>query len=124
MRLILAASAFVLAAAPGLAGPEGRETPIATPSGEPVSCVTIGSIKETRVRDGATIDFIMRSGKVFRNALDGGSCPQLASQRRFLYKASGSQLCWVDRISVLVDPGLSRGASCGLGQFQPITLSR
>lgn len=72
------------------------------------------------MRDGGTIDFIMRGGKVYRNRLDGGSCPQLSSEKRFSYKVSGGQLCSIDQITVLVDPGLGRGVSCGLGAFQPV----
>ncbi|MBX3563057.1 MAG: hypothetical protein KF730_00630 [Sphingomonas sp.] len=121
MRILLAASALIFAAAPGSAS--RQDLPPATPSGDPVSCVTLTQIKETRVRDGQTIDFVMRNGKVYRNTLDGGTCPQLGFEKRFAYKVSGNQLCSVDTITVLTEPGLSRGASCGLGQFQPVTLA-
>ncbi|RYD48457.1 MAG: hypothetical protein EOP60_15670 [Sphingomonadales bacterium] len=120
MRILLAASALLLAAAPGSAS---QNVPEATPAGAPVSCVTLTQIQSTQVRDGATIDFKMRGGKTYRNNLDGGACPQLAFEKRFTYKVSGNQLCSVDTITVLTEPGLSRGASCGLGQFQPVTLA-
>jgi hypothetical protein len=61
--------------------------------------------------------------KVYRNTLPY-SCPQLGFEERFLYKTSLSQLCSTDIITVLTSggPDLSRGASCGLGQFQPVEL--
>lgn len=120
MRILLAASALLFAAAPG--GASQREVPVATPVGAPVSCVTVSQIQSTQVRDDRTIDFMMRGGKVYRNTLDAGSCPQLGSEQRFSYKVTGSQLCSVDIITVLTEPGLTRGASCGLGQFQPVKL--
>jgi hypothetical protein len=123
MRILLAASALLLAAAPSSAGQHHNQVPEATPAGDPVSCVTLRQVQSTEVRDGKTIDFVMRGGKVYRNTLDGGSCPQLGSQKRFSYKVSGGQLCSVDIITVLNEPGLSQGASCGLGEFQPVTLA-
>jgi hypothetical protein len=85
--------------------------------------VTLTQIRETKVRDGQTIDFVMRGGTVYRNRLDGGTCPQLGFEKRFGYKVSGNQLCSVDRITVLTQPGVTPGASCGLGSFQPVTLA-
>ncbi|RYE03848.1 MAG: hypothetical protein EOP61_03030 [Sphingomonadales bacterium] len=124
MRMLLAASVLLLAAAPGSAGQHRSQVPDAAPAGDPVSCVSLSQVQSTTVRDGQTIDFMMRGGKVYRNTLDGGSCPQLASQKRFSYKVSGGQLCSVDIITVLNEPGLSQGASCGLGEFQPVKLAK
>jgi len=93
-------------------------------AGKPVNCVRLNQILRTKVRDGATIDFVMRSGQVYRNSLDGGSCPGLSSERRFLYKTSSGDLCSYDTITVLRDTGPSRGARCGLGSFQPVTLTK
>ena len=124
MRILLAASALLFAAAPSSAGQKTSQVPPATPDGAPVDCVTLSQIRDTQVRDGQTIDFTMRGGKVYRNTLDGGACPQLGFEKRFLYKTSGNQLCSIDTISVLVEPGLSRGATCGLGKFQPVTLDK
>jgi hypothetical protein len=90
------------------------------PSGKPESCIQIIGIKETRVRDDQTIDFYMNSGKVYRNQLPN-SCPSLGSERRFAYATSLSQLCSTDIITVFYESPLMRGASCGLGQFQPVT---
>lgn len=93
----------------------------AKPVGKPQSCVPLQQIRETRVRDDQTIDFYMNGRKVLRNTLPN-SCPQLGFEERFAYKTSLSQLCSTDIITVLQSPGLSRGASCGLGQFQEVTL--
>ena len=59
-------------------------------------------------------------GKIYRNALPY-SCPQLGFEEKFLYKTSVGALCSVDTITVLHD-GLNQGATCGLGQFQPVKL--
>jgi len=88
--------------------------------GPDVSCVPLNSIRETRVVDDKTIDFVMLGGKWYRNRL-AYSCPQLGFERAFSYKTSTSQLCSVDIITVLQQGGgLQRGASCGLGKFTPI----
>lgn len=123
MRLLIAASSLLFLAAPGTASQNPKDkVPAATPAGKPVDCLRLNDIRETRVRDDRTIDFVTSGKKVYRNTLDG-SCPQLGFEKRFSYKTSLNQLCSVDLITVLVPPGLSRGASCGLGQFQPVTLA-
>ena len=96
--------------------------PEATPTGNAVSCVNLRNIQSTRVHGDSTIDFHMSGGKVYRNTLPN-SCPSLGFEERFLYKTSLSQLCSVDIITVLQSPGLSQGASCGLGKFQPVKLT-
>ncbi len=95
--------------------------PVAKPIGEPVSCVQISRISSTRVHGDSTIDFHMNGRKVYRNTLPM-SCPGLGFEERFFYKTSIGQLCSVDIITVLQSPGLSRGASCGLGKFQPVEI--
>ncbi|WP_298395234.1 hypothetical protein [Sphingobium sp.] len=89
--------------------------------GDPVDCVQIRSIQSTNVRDDHTIDFVMNGRKIYRNTLPN-SCPSLGFEKRFSYRTSLSQLCSVDIITVLwnAGPGLQPGASCGLGQFQPM----
>ena len=101
-----------------------RPQPVATPAGDPVNCIPIIQIDHTRVRDDRTIDFFMRGRRqVYRNVLPN-TCPQLGFEEGFSYETSLSQLCNVDIITVLLrTAGLRRGASCGLGQFQPVTLS-
>jgi hypothetical protein len=121
MRNVLIASALIALTTTGSVAPPRDAIPAATPTGEPVNCVSISRIRETRVHGDSTIDFIMNGGKVFRNTLPN-SCPSLGFEERFLYKTSTSELCSVDIITVLQSPGTSRGASCGLGQFQPVAL--
>jgi hypothetical protein len=43
--------------------------PAATPTGEPVSCVPLAQIRESRIRDDWTIDFVAGGNRVWRNAL-------------------------------------------------------
>lgn len=112
--------ALLAAAAPGA----DRRIPAATPAGAPESCIRLIDIRETRVRDDRTIDFIMRGrDRVYRNTLPH-ACPSLGFEQRFSYATSLSQLCSADIITVLYVGPLMRGASCGLGEFQPVTLAR
>ena len=90
------------------------------PVGKPISCVPLTQIRETRVRGDQVIDFHMRGGKVYRNRLPH-SCPQLGFEERFSYETSLTQLCSTDIITVLTSPGISRGSTCGLGEFQEIS---
>ncbi|SCW82945.1 hypothetical protein SAMN02927924_03194 [Sphingobium faniae] len=91
------------------------------PAGDPVDCIQIVQIRNSDVRDDQTIDFVTNGGKIYRNTLPN-SCPSLGFEKRFAYATSLSQLCSVDIITVLQSggPGLMRGASCGLGKFQPM----
>jgi hypothetical protein len=123
MRVLLAASALLLAAAPGSASQKAGQVPDATPTGAPIDCINSAQVRETKVRDDQTIDFIMSNRKVFRNMLDGGKCPGLSFERRFLHKTAFGKYCSTDIITVLMEPGLMQGASCGLGKFQPVTLA-
>jgi hypothetical protein len=97
--------------------PEARET------GPAISCVSLNQIRESRVRNDRVIDFRTSGKRWYRNTLPH-SCPSLGFEERFAYKTSLSQLCSVDVITVLhsYGNGLDRGASCGLGKFQPIEL--
>jgi len=112
--------ALLLAAAPAAA--QRRDPVAATPAGKPVNCVQITQIRRTEVRDDRTIDFFMRAkGLVYRNTLPN-SCPELGFEQRFAYSTSIDRLCSVDIITVIrTGP---RGASCGLGEFQPVTLAK
>ncbi len=115
-----AALALTLASA---AARDRNAVPDAVPDGKPVSCVQTTNIRSTSVHGDQVIDFHMTNGKVYRNTLPM-SCPSLGFEERFLYKTSTSQLCSVDIITVLQSPGLSQGASCGLGQFNPVKLTK
>ena len=97
--------------------PEARET------GKAVDCVSLTQLRESRVRNDQVIDFRTSGKKWYRNTLPY-SCPSLGFEERFSYKTSLSQLCSTDIITVLHTAGgqLDRGASCGLGKFQPVEL--
>jgi hypothetical protein len=122
-RTALAAAILLTLALPaGAARP--KWLPPATPAGPALNCIRLNDIRETRVRDDQTIDFYSRSGKIYRNTL-ANRCPSLGFEERFSYATSLSQLCSVDIITVLQQTGgqLTRGASCGLGSFQPVTIA-
>lgn len=118
----LLAAALIAGAAAADAAPRDRNAwKAATPSGKPIDCLRVQNIRETRVRDDRTIDFYMLGGKqVYRNTLPQ-SCPSLGFEQRFAYRTQINQLCAVDTITVLMNGPIRRGATCGLGQFQPIT---
>ncbi|MDB5685001.1 MAG: hypothetical protein JWM75_2699 [Sphingomonas bacterium] len=121
MRLLpLAMIAAALAGLSAAADARTKGVPPVKEAGPPEDCVQLQSIRETRVRDDRTIDFYMRGGKVYRNTLPG-TCPQLGFEERFSYATSLSKLCSTDIITVLQSPGVTRGPSCGLGKFQPVT---
>jgi hypothetical protein len=118
--LVVFAVAGLAATAP--AALAAAPPPAAKVVGEDVGCVNIRSIRQTRVRDDQTIDFVMNDSKVYRNTLPN-RCPQLGFERAFGYATSQMQLCNVDIITVLIQAGgIRRGASCGLGKFTPVEL--
>jgi hypothetical protein len=102
-------------------GTRAPARPPAVSVGTPESCVPLSNLRETRIRDDWTIDFI-GNGRVWRNTLRD-RCPGLKSNNRFSYQTSLYQLCSTDPIFVLDLAGnLQRGASCGLGPFVPVVL--
>lgn len=102
--------------------PPAPSTAIAQTAVKSQSCVDLQRIRESRVRSDKVIDFVMIDGSILRNTLPN-SCPQLGFERAFTYATSLSQLCSVDIITVIIQGGgPSRGASCGLGQFTPVSL--
>ena len=85
------------------------------------SCIELNRIRESKVIDDRTIDFVLRDGSVLRNTLPY-SCPSLGFEKAFSYSTSISRLCAVDIITVIQQGGGVRtGASCGLGKFVPYT---
>ena len=120
------ASAVLLSAAlttAALALTTGERTPVATITGAARSCVRLSSIKVSRIRDDRTIDFMTGNRTGYRNVLPA-ACRGLGREQRFGYATSRGELCSTDVITVLTDSGIPRGASCGLGRFQPITLAK
>ena len=123
-KLIVASTVIAIGIATGAASPRDRNPPPpATPDGKAVSCVQTTNIRNTSVHGDSVIDFHMNNGKVYRNTLPM-SCPNLGFEERFLYRTSVSQLCSVDTITVLQAPGLSQGATCGLGKFEPVKITK
>jgi hypothetical protein len=87
-------------------------------------CVSLRQIDHTKVIDEVTVLFFLKGGDVMRNDLPR-NCPRLMSENTFTYRTSIEQLCDSDTITVLDDVGAGfiPGATCGLGEFQPITES-
>jgi len=99
--------------------------PAAKQVGEPVSCIQLSRINETRVRDDWTIDFIDSGRRAWRNTLTS-RCSGLKINNAITYQTSLAQLCSTDIVYVLEQTGgsPSRGPACGLGQFVPVELER
>jgi hypothetical protein len=98
--------------------------PAADVVGAPTSCVQLSQIRETRVRDDWTIDFVSGGDRVWRNALTQ-RCPGLRAANAITYETSLSQLCNTDIVYVLETAGgLHRGPSCSLGQFVPVKIRK
>jgi hypothetical protein len=91
-------------------------------SGGVQRCVSLRQIDYTKVIDDDTVLFFLKGGDVMRNDLPR-NCPRLMSEDAFTYRTSIEQLCDSDTITVLDDVGAGfiPGATCGLGEFQPIT---
>jgi hypothetical protein len=121
MRLILI-PALLAAAAPAPV-PQKDSVPEATPNGKPVACIPLSTIRATHVRSDSVIDFVAAGGKVYRNELPH-PCPGLGFEGRFLHRTSMNSYCSVDTITVLQSPPMTHGATCGLGEFQPVTLAK
>jgi hypothetical protein len=107
---------------------EPRDRPPVSPAaritGEAESCIPLAQVRESRVRDDWTIDFIRDGRRAWRNTLPN-RCPGLRAENGFTYETSLSQLCSTDIIYVLETAGgLHRGPGCGLGRFVPVELER
>ena len=72
--------------------------------------------------DKQNILFHMWDRTIYHNELPR-SCPGLRRGKTISYRTSISRLCSNDFITLLdsVGMGMSRGPSCGLGKFRPIT---
>jgi len=91
-------------------------------SNEPVRCVSMNSIRSTKVLDDQRVLFIQARDKVYLNRLDR-ECLGLFRNGTFTYKvqsgARHARLCDTDSITVLETAG--RGLNCGLGLFEPLS---
>ena len=83
--------------------------------GERASCLGIQKIKETKTLDDQTILFETDDGTVYINRLPA-YCTNLGFSGTFTYETSLNKLCKQDIITV-VEKDLTRGISCGLGEF-------
>ena len=85
-------------------------------------CISLIRLESTDVVDERNILFHMRDGTIYRNRLTH-SCPGLRFDDTLMYRNTVGQLCDLDRVTILNDTGFgfTRGASCGLGEFYPIT---
>ena len=123
--LIAAASLAALAAC---SQQPARQAPPVSPAakitGVAQDCIPLSQIRETRVRDDWTIDFMRDNRTGWRNTLPN-RCSGLKMNDGFSYETSLSQLCSVDIIHVLErTPDLRKGIGCGLGKFVPIEIEK
>jgi hypothetical protein len=124
--LLLAAVPAALAGFVAVAASDNRPPvrPAADVVGAPTSCIPLSQIRETRVRDDWTIDFVGAGNTAWRNALTA-RCPGLKAENAITYETSLSQLCSTDIVYVLETAGgVHRGPSCSLGQFVPVRLRK
>ncbi len=106
-----------------VAGPASAQSESAAPAQRvPERCIQLDRVRRTEVIDDRTLIFHMRSGEIYLNYLER-ECPRLASEERFMYSPTGNRLCDIDTITVLErwGFGLTRGFTCGLGEFHPIS---
>ena len=89
-------------------------------SDEPLRCISMNSIRSTKILDDQRVLFIQARDKVYLNRLDR-ECLGLFRHGTFTYKvqsgARHARLCDTDSITVLETTG--RGLNCGLGRFEP-----
>ncbi|HUQ51372.1 MAG TPA: hypothetical protein VM692_04065 [Gammaproteobacteria bacterium] len=90
-------------------------------SSEPLQCLSMTSIRSTRVVDDSTVLFF-QSRRVYVNRLER-ECLGLTRSGRFTYQvqtgARQARLCATDSITVLESTG--RGFNCGLGKFREVS---
>jgi Family of unknown function (DUF6491) len=86
-----------------------------------VNCISLSRIQSTEVIDKQHILFRLAGKNLYVNTLPR-ACPGLMRDKAYMYRTSQSQLCNLDMITVLdqMPFGLTAGASCGLGTFEPI----
>lgn len=87
-----------------------------------VNCLQLNRIQNTDIIDNKRIVFQSGVNDYYLNTLPY-ACHGLKVNDSFIYETSINELCHVDTIQVLdqTGPGVSSGASCGLGYFEPIT---
>jgi hypothetical protein len=92
---------------------------------EPLRCLSMASIRSTKIVDDGTVLFYHGRGRVYVNRLER-QCVGLTRQGKFTYQvqtgARHARLCATDTITVLERTG--RGFNCDLGMFEPISRER
>ena len=126
--LIPPLAALALAACIAQDRPDERPavSPAARVVGTPQSCIPLAQLRETRIRDDWTIDFIGTGNRAWRNTLTA-RCGALRANDGITYETSLTQLCNTDIVYALQRLGggpPERGAACSLGQFVPVELER
>lgn len=91
------------------------------PDKKTVHCLSLSRIKDSEVISNRYILFRLQDNSTYVNVLSH-ACPGLNRNKAIMYRSSVGQLCDLDVITVLESAsfGLMPGASCGLGNFQPI----
>lgn len=105
-----------LVVAGGASAQQATRTPELISGGR---CLRTQLIRQTFVRDAATIDFDMKTGRVVRNRLPE-ACPGLGPTRAISYRAYRDRLCVGDLITVLPAAGPVLGPTCKLGAFESL----
>ena len=120
-QILIAISALLTTLAVG-ADDDIEEALTAATRADAKDCIRIQSIRRTEVANDKTVLFYMSRNRIYMNALPH-KCPGLEREQRFMYQTSLGRLCDLDTITVLDDIGFgfSRGPSCGLGKFYPIS---
>ncbi len=125
--LLCALAALPLAGCMAENRPDDRPavSPAARVTGPAQSCIPLAQMRETRIRDDWTIDFISSGRKGWRNTLTT-RCAGLRAADAITYETSLTQLCSADIVYVLDRIGGTpqRGAACSIGQFVPVELER
>ncbi len=89
---------------------------------EPVRCLSMASIRSTKIVDDSTVLFFHGRGRVYVNRFER-QCVGLARASKFTYQvqtgARHARLCATDTITVLERTG--RGFNCDLGMFEPVS---
>lgn len=119
LRYTPLAGVLAALAVPHASAQDGDDDPIGR---APERCITLNRVDRTEVIDDRTLIFHMRGGDIFLNHL-ARECPGLKREERFMYSPTGNRLCDVDTVTVLEQWGfgLTRGFTCSLGEFHPIS---
>jgi len=116
---VAVAMTFSLTALPTLAE-DGDHS--ADESADGKNCIPLNRISNVEVLDRQRVLFRMTGRDHYLNTLPH-ACPSLRRNQPIMYRTSLSNLCSLDSIRVLetYGGGYYPGASCGLGEFKPIS---